>query len=105
MRVPHVCSAMLALCWRLSNALPCERVVEKKSEEHVVRQDVEKGGVELDTCNNVLLRGPVNILHDPASALPYTQGVITGVTTDARKKVAWWDVQARCGLLLGVPSP
>lgn len=59
-----------------------------------MQQDVEKGGVELDTCTNVLLRGPVNILHDPVSALPFTQGVITGVTSDVKKKVAWWTVQA-----------
>ena len=60
-----------------------------------IQQDVEKGGIELDTCNNVLLRGPVNILHDPVSALPFTQGVITAVTSDARKKVASWTMQAR----------
>ena len=60
---------------------------------------MEKGGVELDTCNNVLLRGPVNILHDPVSALPFTQGVITGITSDVKKKTAWWTVQA-CPLAL-----
>ena len=67
-------------------------------------QDVEKGAIELDTCHNVLLRGPVNILHDPASALPFTQGVITDVTYYARKKVASWTVQA-CPAVLGWPPP
>lgn len=58
-------------------------------------QDVTRGAIELDTCNNVHLRGPVNILHDPVSALPFTQGVITAVDTNVRKKAYKWTIEAR----------
>ena len=60
-----------------------------------MRQDVTKGAIELDTCSNVQLRGPVNILYDPASALPFTQGTITAMETNVKKKVYTWTVQAR----------
>ena len=54
-----------------------------------------RGAIELDTCNNVQLRGPANIMHDPASALPSTQGVITAIESNVRKKVYRWTVEAR----------
>ena len=57
---------------------------------------MSKGAIELDTCNNVQLRGPVNIMHDPTSALPFTQGIITAVDSNYRRKVFTWTVQA-CG--------
>ena len=41
------------------------------------------------------LHGPVNIMHDPASALPYTQGVVISVENNYRRKVFTWGVEAR----------
>ncbi len=58
-------------------------------------QDADRGGVELDMCANVALRGPVNILHDPATALPYTQGTIAAVATTAGSSNTTWVVQVR----------
>ena len=64
-----------------------------------------RGAIELDTCNNVQLRGPVNIMHDPATALPYTQGVITEAEANVRKKVYRWTIEARAPLHAGLLAP
>ena len=62
---------------------------------------MERGAIELDTCNNVALHGPVNVLHDPAAALPFTQGAITSINSTAHT----WTVQAQApGRLLGYLS-
>ncbi|KAK9840645.1 hypothetical protein WJX81_006647 [Elliptochloris bilobata] len=63
----------------------------------LVLTDVDKGAIELDTCNNVQLRGPVNILHDPASALPFTQGVVTAVSSNFKRKIFTWTVEVQDG--------
>ena len=68
-----------------------------------MRQDVTKGAIELDTCNSVQFHGPVNIMYDPATALPFTQGVIKSVNTDLKKKIYTWGVQARRLLHYALP--
>ena len=76
----------------------CRAALQSRS---AAQQDVERGAVELDTCNNVALHGPVNVLHDPAAALPFTQGAITAVNSTAHT----WTVQARApGRPLDCPS-